>query len=76
MRFVHLSEIAVGQTLKTKIADAALSIGLRSNEPLPISAGEASAAGEIRLGDIADLKIPTRQSVAQGGEAVKGAEAT
>lgn len=63
-----------GQTLKTKIADAALSIGPRSNEPLPISAGEASAAGEIRLGDIADLKIPTRQSVAQGGEAVKGAE--
>ena len=60
--------------LKTKIADAALSIGPRSNEPLPISAGEASAAGEIRLGDIADLKIPTRQSVAQGGEAVKGAE--
>ena len=63
-----------GQTLKAKIADAALSIGPRSNEPLPISAGEASAAGEIRLGDIADLKIPTRQSVAQSERAVKEAE--
>ena len=60
-----------GQTLKTKIADAALSIGPRSKEPLPISVNEASAAGKIRLGDIARLEEPTTQSLPQDREAVK-----
>lgn len=44
--------ISKGQTIRAKIADAVLSAGPRSVEPLPASTSEASAVESVRLGDI------------------------
>ncbi|MBR4604560.1 MAG: hypothetical protein IKO43_06930, partial [Kiritimatiellae bacterium] len=55
-----------GQTLKTKVADAVLSVRLRSEEPLLTSDYETSAKETVRLGDIVPPDIlpqsaPARQ---------------
>ena len=52
-----------GQTLKTKIADAVLSVRPRSFEPLRTSTDEASAKETVRLGEI----VSTPQIIPQGG---------
>lgn len=52
-----------GQTLKTKIADAVLSVGPHFEKPLPTSDYETSAAETVRLGDI----VSTPQIISQNG---------
>lgn len=52
-----------GQTVKMKIADAVLSAGPRSVEPLPANTSGASAAETIRLGDI----VSTPTSISYSG---------
>jgi len=54
--------------LKTKIADAVLSVGPRPEGPLPTSTSETPAAATIRLGDIA----ATPGDVTRSGRDVNG----
>lgn len=63
-----------GQTLKTKIADAVLSAGPRSEEPLPASRSVASARETVRLGDVANTEASTPRIVPNSGGEGKGAD--